>query len=794
MEGSEIQFNFKEELFKYLYFWKWILLSCILFVTSTYLYLRYVSDVYSTQAKIQILDQSNNTFKLPSNSFNIFGENDKDLENEIELFKSTRIFNKVIDSLELQTEIYSNGKITSIELWDTAPFKIVWGVEKNELKDKSFTFEISLKENGYTVNNDSKVYPLNTTNFNYSIPFSVLSRNVASSKKQKDFIVVLKAKNQVLNELTNNLTITKQGNQSNILKLVLKGGNTAKINAILTALISTFDNDGVNDRQLVFEKTIEFVDSRFHFLFSELDSIENQKAQYKKSQGLSFLEADAGVLIQKSYTSGNEIEKIDTQLALTDLMFGALQSNKEFELLPVNLGITNNEINVLSNKYNDIIINRNKFISEGGGKSNPLVATLTQQINPVKNNLKATIVGYKNTLNYQKNELIKINGQSLKNYNRIPDNEKSLRAIERQQNIKESLYILLLQKREEAAVNLAITNPTIKQIEYPNYNKTPIFPDRPLVLTIAFLIGLILPIIIIYFYFVSNDKIQSKTDVETRIKIPIIGEIPFVQETENKLIRAFDRSVLSESFRMLRTNLLFLQSANKKIKDQVIFVTSSIKGEGKTFVSLNLAITLASTNKKVILLGADLRNPQLHTMLNYNRVGKKGISDYIFDEAITLEDIITSKEDNQHYKLDFDVIFSGTIPPNPAELLASPRFKEIIDTLKEKYDYVIVDTAPTLLVTDTTMISNIAETILFVTRANFTEKKLIKHIEEFHHINNNSSQFGLIINNVGQNKIYSSNYAYSYNYGYGYGYEKDYTRKLSLKHQLFRWLRNKKNN
>ena len=213
----------------------------------------------------------------------------------------------------------------------------------------------------------------------------------------------------------------------------------------MNTLIGIFDEDGVKDRQMIYKKTIQFVDDRFRFLFTELDSIENEKASFKKSKGLSFLEADAGVLMEKNYSSKNEVEKIDTQIVLSDLMLNAINNSKEHELIPVNIGITNEDINNLSSKLNEVILNRNKFISDGGGKTNPIIVSLSQQSTLIKNNLKSTIFTYKNTLNYQKQQLVKINGLSYKDYNRIPDNEKSLRSIERQQNIKELVLKALME-------------------------------------------------------------------------------------------------------------------------------------------------------------------------------------------------------------------------------------------------------------------------------------------------------------------------------------------------------------
>jgi capsular exopolysaccharide synthesis family protein len=301
--------------------------------------------------------------------------------------------------------------------------------------------------------------------------------------------------------------------------------------------------------------------------------------------------------------------------------------------------------------------------------------------------------------------------------------------------------------------------------------------------------GIGIPAAIIYLYFLLDTKIHTKKEVLAVVKeIPVIAEIPHITDSD-KMVKYLDRSVLSEAFRMLRTNLNFLIKDTKE--SQVIFTTSTIKGEGKTFVSMNLAITLSTLGKKVILVGGDLRNPQLHKMLRITR-HKKGVTNFLHDTGTTLEDVI---ENGAQFNLKCDFIFSGTIPPNPAELLSNGRFELLLDTLKKEYDFVIVDTAPTLLVTDTTLIANLADALVYVIRANHTDKKLLHFINELKALKKISNA-GIVLNNVGEQKGYGYKYGYSYsykyNYGYGYGYGADESlkaRKRGIFKTVKKWFR-----
>lgn len=763
MQSQPIKINIKEEIFKYLRLWKLISISIIITLSVCFFYLRYASEVYETSAKIQILDNSNSSFKMPDQGVSIFNTDKVNLENQIENIKSSRIIGSVVDSLNLTTEVYSVGRLKSYELWTRSPFDVIWAIEKGSLKNQTTSFEIEITKNGYKLNDQVKEYKFGQTNFDFKIPFKLNLRKTASLRKIEGHVysIVLKKRKNTWQSISKKISIDYVGNQSDILRVNLTGYSPEKITDIVNALIVIFNNDGVGDRKFVYQKTVEFVDKRFEYLYNELDSIEQSKANYKRDNEIVNVDNDASILMQSTYQSKSELDKANTQLTLSKLMLLSINKSKGLELLPPNVGLEDQEINDLIDKYNQQVLIYNKLLQSGGGEANPLVRETSNQAYQLKKNVKSSIIGYQRVLEINKNELRKINFDEKSKYGRVPNKEKNVRSIERQQTIKENLYVLLLQKREEALVNLAITNPCIKVVEDATISDTPIFPDRKAYFGIALLIGLIIPFIGIYINNLYDNKIQIKEDIEEEIKdVVVISEIPNIKE-EQKKVSHLDRSMLSESFRILSSNIKYIAPLKKE--GTIIFVTSSVKGEGKTFVSTNLAITLSSFGKKVILVGADLRNPQLHNALDLKKVLVKGVANYLHDNRLTVDDIITKNIEDD---VNLDVIISGIIPPNPAELLSNGRFELLLSELRSQYQYVIVDTAPTVLVTDTSLILGLADTILYVTRANFTEKRLLKFISNFKKINDIKSM-GVILNNIEQNKRYGYKYNYGYNYGYG---------------------------
>jgi capsular exopolysaccharide synthesis family protein len=781
MQSTEFQerqndtFDIKELFFKYLAYVHWVVLGAVIALTAAYFYLRYADETYEATNVIKILDNNNSGFKMPTDAMSFFSKGKVNLENETEVLQSALLIERVVDSLDLQNTYYVKGTIKETDLGPTAPFTIHWVDLPEKVNALAVTVSIELTPKGYFLEGNDELKSFGTTYTYKKQPFYVLAKSLDPKKLEGNYKIVKIKKEQAIQWVKSQLAVAPVGKQSELLRLTVSAQHPKKAADIANMLAAVFDQDGIQDRQLVHQKTVSFVNERFGFLFKELDSIESNKANYKQKESLADFEADAkGLLLTKSETK-SELNAAKTQAVLSEILIETLGKTKSNELLPANIGLEQVEVAAIIDQYNELVLKQQKLL-QSVGENHPAVQELQATQKGLKNNIKASLATYKKVLQSKIGAISQISSGQSQQYAALPFQEKAIRSIERQQEIKEALYIILLEKREEAAVNLAIINPSIKMVDYAKPINKPISPNRRVIFLISLFIGLGIPFGIIHLYFMMDTKIHTKKDVEAVVKdIPVIAEIPHIPDAD-KMVKYLDRSVLSEAFRMLRTNLNFLMKDTKQ--SQVIFTTSTIKGEGKTFVSMNLAITLSTLGKKVILVGADLRNPQLHKMLNITR-HQKGVTNYLHDTVTQLDDII---EKGAQYNLKLDFIFSGTIPPNPAELLSNGRFELLLEELKKEYDIVMVDTAPTLLVTDTTLIANLADLLVYVTRANHTDKNLLHFINELKALKKISNA-GIVLNNVGEQKGYGYkygygySYSYKYNYGYGYGYGADETKR-----------------
>ena len=770
-EFEETSIDWVVQFSKYLRYWYWFVLSVVVFLLGANVYLRYTPNSYQTAAKIKILDNSSNGFKMPTDAISLFAKSKLNLENEVEVIKSHRIMQRVVQKLNLTTAYTQTGYVKSSELWEDRPFSIEWIGHEYDLKTKNAQVIIKLKDNGYVLAQNEEDIKLKQYGIVYKLDNSIsfkITKNVdyiSPIPKTNEYGFRILTPENAAAQLIGQIGVENIGKQSEILALTITGTNKDKSEAILNTLLDQFDWDGIRDRQLISQRTIDFVNERFVNLTRELDSIETGKEAYKRTNELSYLEADAGISAKIKTESDAEVFEVETQVELSKLLAKTLQSDKKITLLPANIGVTNSQINNLIEQYNSLVLEREKGLLSAGEK-NPITLAATQKIQELQQNILASVAAYQKQLGVTLAKYNTLKSQNRSLYSTIPAKEKMLRSIERQQKIKETLYLLLLQKREEAAINKAITAPSIKVVDYAISGNAPVSPKRQIVLLSALLLGLLLPFGILYFYFLLDNKIHSKQDIERVVpETPVIAEIPNIKG-DQMYITDNDRSILAESFRILRTNINYVMPFKPAGEGQIVYVTSTIKGEGKTFTSVNLALILASMQKKVLLLGSDLRNPQLHKFLNLERE-QKGVSGYLYDTSIAWKSLVHERQlGNNH----LDVILAGSIPPNPAELLSNGRFELLLSKVKQEYDYVIVDCAPTILVTDTLLISQLADVTLYLTRAGFTEIRLLqfsKELKQLHKLKNMS----YVLNNVGDSKSYG--YNYSYNYGYNYGYEKD---------------------
>lgn len=800
MENSQVDlqekhnnFDFLEYFFIYLRYWHYFLISVVVCFFVVKYYLNHTVSTYESKAKVKIIDDSKSNFMMNSPA-SLFGKSKINLDNEIEVLKSYRILEQVCKGLNLNDQYFNVGYLNNVEIWKNRPFTIDWLDTSLEMDNKAVSMEIEIVKGGYKVVSSGKssaVHPFNSIQSINKIPYRLslqVGTNLKSLNGKKFLIVHSKLESAVL-RLSGKLNISNSNKSSDILVISLVGANSDKSEVVLNEVIKQFDIDGLNDRRLVSQRTIKFVNDRFKSLEKQLDSVETNKANYKRNNELTFINADATTASTGKINSTAGVFEVETQIALSKVLEQTVKADKKLGLMPANIGLTNSTINSLISEYNTVVLERERQ-SLSSLSNNPIIQSLNSKLTNLKANIVESIKAYQQELavSLSKNDYVK--KVSDNKFSAIPNNEKVLRNIERQQNIKETLYLLLLQKREEAAINEAIASSSIKVVDYARTNASPVAPKKATYYLTAILIGLLIPFTIIYVRLLLDDKLHTKEDVLklTRNKI-ILSEIPHING-ENRLTGVNDRSILGESFRILRTNLTYIFPLKEEQLAQTIMITSTIKGEGKTFTALNLSISFSIMNKRVLLIGADMRNPQLHNYLNITK-NQTGLQDYLHDVSVDWRKTVNKNYlDNEN----LDIILSGTIPPNPAELLSNGRLEKLIAEAKHEYDFIIVDTPPTLLVTDTLVISHLIDTTLYVVRADFTPKKILEfsvNLSDKGKLRN----MAYVINNVGANYkgygTYGYNYKYNYAYGYGYGYEADSGEKPTLLSKILSFFKRK---
>ncbi|MAX70011.1 MAG: tyrosine protein kinase [Flavobacteriaceae bacterium] len=756
----------KNEINKYLRYWYWFVLGIILAFLGALLYLRYTPKVFKSSAKIKILNKAKG-IELPSSAF-IFNRSNINLENEIEILKSYRIIEQVVDKLDLTHRFYEKGNILTTEI-DRLPFDFLQKIESDSIsKHSSYTIVVKQDAFEVTAENSSKVllFPnFNTTKTKHNLPFELslnLQNNNLSRIVGKTYLVKVSPVESITKSLKRSIGVDMVGVGSDLLELNHSSQSVLKNERILNTLVDVFNEDGINDRQEVSRRTIDFIDERFLLLAEQLDSIELGIRDFKQENNFITLESDAELGLSQRTVSEQELFDLENQLLLSDLLKETLtDSIAKSDLLPANIGLVNTSINGLVSNYNDLVLKRDN-LAVSSGENNPEIIIINEQLEDLKSNIYASIASYKKQLEASKKQLSRENRRFNSQVYDLPAKEKILLEIKRQQEIKQTLYLFLLQKREEALINLAVTEPSIKVVEYAISNWNPVSPNTKSIYLIALISGILIPFGVIYLTILLDTKVKGREDIISQnSRIPIVGELPKVKE-ENLIFKdPEDNSIQAEAFRILSSNVDYILPVKEK-EGRVIYCTSTIKGEGKTYTSINLSLALSSINRKVLLIGADLRNPQIHTHIHEDK-HKPGLSNYLHDSDCSWKDTLIKGFDKHP---NHDIILSGSIPPNPAHLLTNGRFKKLIDEAKQEYDYIVVDTAPTILVTDTMLISQLADATIYLVRANYTEKKLLSYSKDLFD-SGKLKNIAYVINGVDTNKSYGYGYNYGYNYGYG---------------------------
>ena len=743
--------NIKKEVFKYLRYWYWILLSMLLCFVGAKIYLRYTTPQYLSKTSLQFPQSKSKTAESLADLANGAGRAGE-LEGEATAIVSKPILAKVVGQLNLNVSFYGVGAIKENELYASSPLEANI-IEVQNPKFSSASYIISPSGNG-TYKLSEGPLKGNKDKFQFgqlvSLPFGKVIIKIKKGKKSFEPIkIVFRSTPSLVSSLESQLVVALPPDKGQMMDISFTGPVPSKSEDILNSLTEQYNIEGKKDRNMEAQNTQDFINGRLEIISQDLSGIEGEKEAFKRSNEITDLDTQANLAVNNANTNTNQLIEYATQLDLVNSIYSLTSSER---LLPSNMGLSSVTEGYIA-KYNDMLLTKNKTLKQATAQ-NPSVVQLNRDILEMRDLIRQNLVESKATLQLQ---IAQSKGQLNQNRHKIyiyPTQEKVFRGIERQQNLKEQLYLYLLQKREENAITLAVTAPKAKVIN-PAYTVGIVKPEKQNILLGALLAGLLLPVVILYAKYVSDTKIYTKDQIQTSVTDAlVIAEIP-ESPKESDLVSANDFSVFAESFRILTSNLKFiLKSKESKGQSDVILVTSSVKAEGKTTVAFNTAVTLAG-NSKVLLIGADIRNPQLQRFVAGS---DKGLTDYLISDDTSVQPYILPSGMNEN----LDILFSGAMAPNPNDLLEMKKFDEMIESIKHTYRYIVIDSAPVMLVSDTMHLIEIADAILYIVKSNFTDQEMLDFADEFKQTHN-LKNIAFILNNV---KPENSRYGNKYGYGY----------------------------
>ncbi|NHN26160.1 polysaccharide biosynthesis tyrosine autokinase [Flavobacterium jejuense] len=764
---NQINFNIKEEIEKYLKHWKWFLLGLFLAILSAFLYLRYTIASYKAVATILVKDDRKGNMASELSAFSDLGlmSNIKsNVDNEIEVVKSRTLVESTIKELELNISYLTQGRVKWEELYKKSPVKIILSESSAKYLSQNHFYRVEKATNStFTIYDESD---LKLGVFKYGEYFKIGKEKFMILVNKPEYVKInynigiqVNPIGQITESFKNRLSVATISKNTSVIELSIIDPVKEKAEDFLNALVENYNKDAIEDKKYISENTSKFIEQRLSIISDELQDVEKNKEVFKKTNKITDVVSEASLYLENASDFERMQVENSTQLRVVETMINYVNSSDTEELIPVNIITQDQGASGLISEYNQLVLQKNKLLKTAGSK-NTLVQNLDNKINALKSSVSSSLNQVKSSLLIKKNDLARQNAILSGKISQIPSQERSSRDIDRKQNIKESLYLYLLQKREETAISLAVTAPNAKVIDAAKAAKSPVSPNRRMIYLGALLLGVLIPFGILYLIDLFDTKIKSRVDLERNTTIPFLGEIPKL-ETGQLIIDSTSRTSTAEAIRIVRTNLEFLLTNVPEEEAKVIFLTSTYPKEGKTFISVNLASTIALSEKRVLLVGLDIRNPRLD---EYLKLESRGVTNYLSSkESNGLQKYITKVEGFSN----LNVLPAGIIPPNPAELLMSKKVGDMFAELKKEFDYIIVDTAPVSLVTDTLLIAKYADAFIYVTRANFLDKRMLELPERLYN-EKKLPNMSILINDT----EIKTGYGYGYGYGYGQTVEK----------------------
>ena len=788
-EYQEDDIQLRAILEKYLMHWKWFVLAVILCLFSAKIYMRYTTPMYQASTTILVKDEKKGGMLSELSAFadmGLAGGMKNNVDNEVEILKSRTLIESTVKKLELNVSIIEKGKVNSTEIYKKAPIEVHF----NNVKPGFYTDEMKwefVKKSPNTfelISSIEEENPLLVTNkkeFRYGEVIPTRNGNLIITKtfgikysknlENKSIFIVVSPFENVVASYQKRLNVNPISKTSSVVEISLIDPVVDRAEAFLDRLIQIYNDDAAADKNFISENTSKFISSRLVLITQELDGVEQDVESFKKSNSLTDIESEAKLFIEGSSEYNKKSVENEIQLNVVSSMLDFLKKSTNADLLPANLISTENESSELINSYNQLVLERNRIL-KSATVANPSVVKLDQQILSLKSNVAESLSRMQSSLTIQKRNLKSQEGLLDSKIGKIPVQERQFRVIARQQKVKEELYLYLLQKREETAISLAATAPNARVIDNAKASIYPVSPKKNIIYLAALLLGLLIPFGILYIKDLLDTKVKSRFDITDKFNIPFLGDVP-KSLSPTEMISTTSRTSSAEALRIVRTNLDFMLNQVPDGKAKSIFMTSTIPGEGKTFISINLAGIFALSGKKVLLIGMDIRSPKLNEYIGLS--SSKGLTDYLSTKGAVIGDYINKLSGFE----DFDVLLAGSIPPNPTEMLMSKKLDELFVQLKSDYDFILVDTAPVSLVSDTLIVAKYADTFVYVVRANHLDKRML-NIPDSMHKENKLPNMAFLLNDTDVTKGYGYGYGYG-NYGYGNTPEKKPWYKKVLK-------------
>ena len=760
--------------------WYWFVLSLIIFGGIGAIYLRYTTPLYQSTAKLLIKDDDNGSSRRGSSLQNITNlgtiSNSAGIDNEMEILSSHSIAEDAIRDLKLYVNYTTEGKVKDVITYRDQPLVVDIDAAHLDRLNRPINLNITKKGSSFVVNG---TYSVPTDEENSEGPFSINKKFTslpATIPTRAGFITINSNNGRTLHEgqvlkvsilspkmasdkYVGELKIGQSGKGTSILQLQLTDEVPQRSLDYLKQLAIVYNRQANEDKNAVAHQTEKFINSRLEKINAELGKTEGELQNYKQKNGMVELKMNASNSVSNQNTSEQKLAEMETQIELFNTIAREVESSSRnlTQVIPSNVGLDDESSTSLINKYNELVLERNRLL-RSASESSPVVEPLTDQIRDLNVNIRRAIAAARKNLQIQRDAVLAQVTKYTDQVEETPQQERMLTQIGRQQEVKSGLYLMLLQKREENSISLAATADKGRLIDDPQLNGK-VSPNSTYIMLIALVIGLAIPVLIILIIQFFRYKIEGHDDVARLTKLPIIADIAIASNSAKGkadiVVHENQNNQMEEIFRSLRTNLQFMLHEGEK----VVLFTSSTSGEGKTFTAANLSVSFGLLGKKVILVGLDIRRPRLAEQFGIND-HKHGITNLLVKDNPNREDVEAQILPSGVNK-NLDLLMAGPVPPNPAELIARNSLDTIIEILKEKYDYIMIDTAPVGLVTDTLQIARVTNVSVYMCRADYTPKAsfaMINSLAKEEKLPN----MAMVLNGVDMSKR-----KYSYYYGYG---------------------------